>query len=60
MESKGLKFNTGKTEVMISSRRGTKANAKDSQGTNLRQVNKFKYLGVSISEEGGSEEAVRP
>ena len=25
----------------------------------LRQVNKFKYLGVTISEEGGSEEAVR-
>ena len=35
------------------------ANIKDSQGTNLRQVNKFKYLGVTISEEGGSEEAVR-
>ena len=38
------------------SRRGTKANIKD---TSLRQVNKFKYLGVTISEEGGSEEAVR-
>ena len=59
MESKGLKVNTGKTEVMVSSRRGTKANIKDSQGTSLRQVNKFKYLGVTISEEGGSEEAVR-
>ena len=44
---------------MVSSRRGTKANIKDSQGTSLRQVNKFKYLGVTISEEGGSEEAVR-
>ena len=59
MESKGLKVNIGKTEVMVSSRRGTKANIKDSQGTSLRQVNKFKYLGVTISEEGGSEEAVR-
>ena len=29
MESKGLKVNTGKTEVMVSSRRGTKANIKD-------------------------------
>ena len=58
MESKGLKVNTGKTEVMVSSRRGTKANIKESQGTSLRQVNKFKYLGVTISE-GGSEEAVR-
>ena len=44
---------------MVSSRRGTKANIKDSQGTSLRQVNKFKYLGVIINEEGGSEEAVR-
>ena len=44
---------------MVSSRRGTKVNIKDSQGTSLRQVNKFKYLGVTISEEGGSEEAVR-
>jgi len=58
-ESKGLKVNTGKTEVMVSSRRRTKGNIKDSQGTNLRQVNKFKYLGVTISEEGGSEEALR-
>ena len=59
MESKGLKVNIGKTEVMVSSRRGTKANIKDSQGTSLGQVNKFKYLGVTIIEEGGSEEAVR-
>ena len=59
MESKGLKVNIGKTEIMVSSRRGTKANIKDSQDTSLRQVNKFKYLGVTISEEGDSEEAVR-
>ena len=62
MESKGvkgLKVNIGKMEVMVSSRRGTKANTKDRQGTSLRQVNKFNYLGVTISEEGGSEEAVR-
>ena len=43
---------------MVSSRRVTKVNIKDSQGTSLRQVNKFKYLGVTIGE-GGSEEAVR-
>ena len=59
MESKGLNVNIGKTEVMVSSRKGTKVNIKDSQGTSFRQVNKFKYLGVAISEEGGSEEAVR-
>ena len=46
-------------EVMVNSRRGTKVNIKDSQYTSLRQVNKFKYLGVTISEEGGSEKAVR-
>ena len=30
MESKGIKVNTGKIEVIISSRRGTKTNIKDS------------------------------
>ena len=59
IESKGLIVNIAKTEVMVSSRSGAKAHIKDSQGTSLRQVNKFKYLGVTISEEGGSEEAVR-
>ena len=44
---------------MVCSRKGTKVKIKDSQGTSLRQVNKFKYLSVTISEEGGSEEAVR-
>ena len=38
MESKGLKVNTGKKEVMVGSRRGRKANIKDSLGTSLRQV----------------------
>ena len=41
------------------SRRGTKAIIEDSQCTSLRHVNKFKYLGVTISEEGESQEAVR-
>ena len=55
----GTKSQPRKTELMVSNRRETKANIKDSQGTSLRQVNKFKYLDVTISEEGGSEEAVR-
>ena len=42
MESKGIKVNIRKTEVMVSSRRGTNANIKDSQGTSLKQVNTFK------------------
>ena len=45
--------------MMVNSKRGTNANIKDSQSTNLRQVNKFKYLGVTISEEGGSEKVIR-
>ena len=59
MESKGLKVNTGKREVMVSSRKGTKANNKESKGPTLRQVNIFKYLGFTVSEEGGSEKEVR-
>ena len=59
MESKGLKVNIGKTEVMVSSRSGAGVNIKDNQGTSLKQVEKFKYLGVTISDGGGSEEAVR-
>ena len=59
MERKGLKVNIGEMEVMVSSRKGTQVKIKDSQGTSLRQVNKFKYLGVTISEEGRSEESVR-
>ena len=31
MESKGLKLNNGKTDVMVSSRRETKANIKDAK-----------------------------
>ena len=60
MESKGPKANIGKTEVMVSSKNKSKrkANIKDSPGTSLRQVNKLKYLGVTISERR-SEEAVR-
>ena len=42
MENKGLEVNTWKTEVMVSSRRGTKANIKDSEGTSLIQVKIFK------------------
>jgi len=45
--------------VTVSSMRGPTANIKDSQGTSLRQVNTFKYLRITISEEEGSHEAVR-
>ena len=60
MQKRGLGWQIGMaSKGLVSSKRGTKANIKDSQGTSLRQVNKFKYLGVTVSEEGGSEEAVR-
>ena len=52
-------MNTGKTEVMVSGRNGTKVNIKDKDGRELNQVDQFKYLGVTFSEEGGSETAVR-
>ncbi|GFS21682.1 hypothetical protein ElyMa_006930800 [Elysia marginata] len=34
-------------------------NIKDKEGRELNQVDQFKYLGVTFSEEGGSETAVR-
>ncbi|GFS01868.1 RNA-directed DNA polymerase (Reverse transcriptase) domain containing protein [Elysia marginata] len=59
LESKGLKVNTGKTEVMVSGRNRNKVNIKDKEGRELNQVDQFKYLGVTFSEEGRSETAVR-
>ena len=59
IEEKGLKVNTGKTEVMVCSRQGTSVNITDNKGTVLKQVDKFKYLGITMSAKGGSEEAVR-
>ena len=44
---------------MVSGRNGTKVNIKDKEGKELNQVDQFKYLGVTFSEEGGSETAVR-
>ena len=59
MESKGLKVNITKTEVMVSSRKETKIDIKDKNNISLKQVSDFKYLGVTLNEEGGSEAAVR-
>ena len=47
-------MDTGKTEVMDSCGNGTKVNIKDKEGRELNQVDQFKYLGVTFSEEGGS------
>ena len=58
MERKGLKVNTGNSEKIVSGRNGTKVNIKDKEGRELNQVDQFKYLGVTFSEDGGSETAV--
>ena len=44
---------------MVSGRNGNKVKIKDKEGKDLNQVDQFKYLGVTFSEEGGSESAVR-
>ena len=59
MEEKRLEVNTGKIEVMVCIKKGTRANITDNKGSTLKQVEKFKYLGISLSENGGSEMAVR-
>ena len=59
MASQGLKVNTGKTEVLVSSRDRKEVHIVDSSNTRLNQVEQFKYLGVVVNETGGSEEAVR-
>ena len=55
----GLKANTTKTEVLISSINKTKGSIRDKDGGILRQVEAFKYLGGMVSEDGGMELAVR-
>ena len=59
MEKFGLKVNIKKTETMASSAREIELNIKDKRGSPLNQVNSFRYLGVTLSEKGGSELAVR-
>ena len=55
----GLKVNTGKTEVMSSSPEPVVMNILDRDGVVLKQVKIFKYLGFTLSEKGGSQEAVK-
>ncbi|XP_063592969.1 uncharacterized protein LOC134770009 [Penaeus indicus] len=59
MESKGLKVNTKKTEVMASCRRDVEVNIKDKDNARLKQVQEFKYLGVTLDARGGSQVAMR-
>ncbi|XP_047480159.1 uncharacterized protein LOC125032818 [Penaeus chinensis] len=54
-----LKVNTKKTEVMASSRRDVEVNIKDKDNARLKQVQEFKYLGVTVDTRGGSQVARR-
>ena len=60
MLKKGLKINRKKTEVLVSSKEKTSGSIRDNESnTVLKQVGELKYLGIMLSEEGGSETAVR-
>ena len=59
MAKHGLKVNTSKTEVMASCQKTVELEITDLCGTKLKQVDKFKYLGITMSKKGGSEDAVR-
>ena len=60
LESKGQKVSTSTTEVMVSSSEGQVGiEIRDTSDGILPQVDKFKYLGVTLEEKGGSEAAVR-
>lgn len=60
LERRGMKVNTNKTEVMISSREGNEdINITAEDGQRIEQTREFKYLGSILAEEGGTEKAVR-
>lgn len=51
LERKGMKVNTQKTEVMVSSREGHEEISVTSEdGRRLKQTNEFKYLGSVIAD----------
>ena len=60
LESKGMKANSRKTEVMVSSRsESEEINVKDNHQQKLNQVVKFSYLGSIIEKQGGCNEEFR-
>ena len=60
LERRGMKVNTRKTEVMVSSREGNEdINITAEDGQVIEQTREFKYLGSILTEEGGTEKAVR-
>ncbi|XP_047476374.1 uncharacterized protein LOC125030385 [Penaeus chinensis] len=59
MESKGLKVNTKKTEVISRSRRDVEVDIKDKDNARLKQVQESKYFGVTVDARGESQVAIR-
>ena len=59
LENKGLRVNSKKTEVMVSSKLGRKVKIMDRNGIELKQVDEFCYLGTVIEEKGGCSKSVR-
>ncbi|XP_066987509.1 uncharacterized protein [Macrobrachium rosenbergii] len=60
LERKGFQLNIGKTELMTSSREGHEGvNILVEYGTVPKQNNELNYSGSIITEEGGTEKAVR-
>ena len=55
----GLKINTTKTRFKVKSREKVTAKVVDCNNVELEQVHNIKYLGVTLSENGGLEETVR-
>ena len=58
LQAGGLKVNVQKSEVMRSGREKEDIQIRDVRGVEMRQVEKFKYLGSVISESGGCEKDV--
>lgn len=60
LERKGMKVNTQKTAVKVSSNEGyEELNVTSEDGTGLKQIREFKYLGSVTAEGGRTEKAVR-
>ena len=53
LESRGLKVNAGKTEVMVCAKQNETINVSDKHGSRLAQSIEFKYLGSTVETSGG-------
>ncbi|XP_064085365.1 uncharacterized protein LOC135200687 [Macrobrachium nipponense] len=59
LERGGLKVNVNKTEVLLSSREdGDRIVIQERRGLNIKQAEKFRYIGSTLSQEGGCEAEV--